>query len=117
MLKLKREQIEPFKQLQANGRDNALSALYGHGLDHMAHGEWTGVFAPLNSIKREELAIAIATGRYEVEKTPLEKVHSMIMTYHVRSMSLEGREKDLCQDIVTELRELEKSIKSEEGTE
>ncbi|MEC3841540.1 hypothetical protein [Bacillus amyloliquefaciens] len=114
MLVLTKEQVKPFKLLQDGGRDNALSAIYGNGLADMAHGEWAGSFAPLNSIEREQLAVAIATGNYKVETTPLEAVQKMILTYQKRSTAVKGREQELCQDIVTELNDLKKIIEKGE---
>ncbi|WP_198864039.1 hypothetical protein [Bacillus velezensis] len=66
----------------------------------------TGELAPLNIIEREQLAVAVVTGRYNMEKTPLEAVQKMILTYQARVEAVIGREKELCQDIVTELNDL-----------
>lgn len=110
-LTLTRAQLKPFKLLRDSGIDNALSLIYGQGI--MESGRLTGELSPLNIIEREQLAVAVVTGRYNVEKTPLEAVQKMILTYQARMEAVKGREKELCQDIVTELNDLKKIIEKE----
>lgn len=110
-LTLTRAQLKPFKLLRDSGIDNALSLIYGQGI--MESGRLTGELAPLNIIEREQLAVAVVTGRYNMEKTPLEAVQKMILTYQARVEAVIGREKELCQDIVTELNDLKKIIEKE----
>ncbi|MED3440293.1 hypothetical protein P4393_12580 [Bacillus subtilis] len=100
MIELTNDQYRALNFLVRNGVDTALSELYSN------HGRWDKDFAPLNQIDREELAIAIVTGKFISMPTPLEKLVALIASFEVRSEGLAGREKGLCEDIVQGLKDL-----------
>ncbi|MEC3841539.1 hypothetical protein [Bacillus amyloliquefaciens] len=77
MLKLTVEQGKAFKELIAYGEDSALELIYSGRNRCGPHGSWTHLYAPLNNIDREALAVAVVTANYEVAKTKLERYQEL----------------------------------------
>ncbi|MED1760613.1 hypothetical protein P4U87_16960 [Bacillus subtilis] len=116
MLKLTEEQYNAFCTLLGIGNnDEVLEELYA------SHGSWepdqNPQFAILNDLDRGKLAEAVIKGNFQRIPTPIENVDKLIESYSSRGERLSGNEKEIMQDIVTELKDLKEIIKLSESAE